>query len=579
MLVFLFVSMTLFAQETDKKKRRDPIQCFEKEAKQLGKILSTEHIEKLIQHFRENRPLNRWLSIIEIKEYIEPLKDKNAYSFCIIAELMKRVGDYQAEDYYKKAIGASPDEPAYELFYADYLRNFRGAQRPLFPEAEEHYYKALKKLEELKQKKHRKAFDVETQRRVERGLIALYQQDGLPLLCWKSDIIEPKRVLERPFVFFSTIDKYAKQTTDFDEVDDVRDFTSEALFASSKMRLNRALTEDELKNVIRSKKQCETLNRLRFRYRYRPALDIFYRYREIDDAQITNFFEPNKYNDVNLNEYGMAIEKPLGFSQYFDLFLKGTFKRTKREGIIEFLPDTKEDINHFEAKTALSRFFGPNKANLELTYVFQDIDPDIANPPKRDRQIFASTLVLLRPLYELRFETRGLEIFGGIVHDKEKFGHVDVRKNDYFVGASLKGFELSEQLNTFDVTIQPTIFTSEVEGDKSQDNSQYRTNFTLLYRICDEEKVPGIPKKVMGTYPAFLHLAIAIRHDIAIDGPKDFESFKAGIELNTKFFIRSFGETKVFGTTFLASLGYYYQHFHRLDRDLNLFSFNISMGF
>src|SRR6266852_1048609 len=59
--------------------------------------------------------------------------------FLLVAELMKRVGDYEASVYYENAIEADGNEAAYRLFYGDYLRNFRGPQRPLFPEAEEQY--------------------------------------------------------------------------------------------------------------------------------------------------------------------------------------------------------------------------------------------------------------------------------------------------------------------------------------------------------------------------------------------------------------------------------------------------------
>lgn len=543
-LVFLSVSTAIFAQESDIKKRGDPFACIG-EATSLGKEMSTSEITD------------------EISNRLAALKPYDARSSCIIAELMKRVGDYRAEDYYKKAIDADNTEPAYELFYADYLRNFRGPQRPLFPDAEKHYYEALRKLRKLEQTKNWQDFDAATQKRVERGLKTLYQEDGLPLLHWKSEIIEPNKFLERPFVFFSTINKYAKSTTDFDEVDDIRDFTAEALFAGSESRLNRDLSKDKLKGIIRAREQFETLNRLRFRYSDLPAFEIFYKYRKIDNAQITNFNEPNKFNDVNLNEYGIALEKPFNVSPYFDFFLRGIYKRVKREGLIEFLPDEKEDVNHYEAKLAISRFFGPDKANLEFTYVFQDIDQDISNPSKRDRQIFGATLtyqIFKERAYEQRFEPRGLDLFGGIAIDKERFDSIDVKKRDYFAGAAFKGIPFIKE-NAFDVIIQPTIFTYKVAGDESQDNSQYRTNVTLLYRIKDEEKAER----------GFLHLVIPFRHDIAIDGPNDFENFKVGTGLNTKFLIRK--------TTFLASISYDYQRFYRLNKNLNLFSFNVSMGF
>ena len=499
----------------------------------------------------------------------------DAHELCVMAELLKRVGDYCAEDYYKKSIEAQPAEPAYELFFADYLRNFRGPQRPLFPEAEAHYLRALAKLKSLEDTRYWRSYDNVTKSRVKRGLINLYQQDGVPLLYSTPMGLEPKR----PALFLGTVNRYAKSTSEFDEVDDVRDFTSEALFASSPQRLNRPLTEDELRNIIREKEQFETSNRFRLRYKSLPVVDVFYKYRDVDDAQITQFFAPNEFNDVDLNEYGVAIEKPIAMSPYFDLFLRGTYKHTIRQGVIEFLADEDEDIGHFEANAAVSRFFGPDKATLDFTYVYQDIDPDIADPPERDRHIFASTLTynLMRPVLDIkdpyvkRFETRGLELFGGVVYDKERFGNVDVKKNNFFVGASLKGFKLANNLNPFDFTVQPTVFTSEVEGDSSQDNSQYRTNLTLLYRFIDEEQES---KKLMGMDLAFLHLTIPFKHDVAIDGLDDFENFRIGFELTGKFFVKKFR-----GTTCLASLYYDFERFYELDKNLNLFGLKFGIGF
>ncbi len=566
MMIFLFIYLLAFASESEKTKQKNPFACLG-EAIALRNELSTEEIK------------------IEISKRINTLKPQDSHSLCVIAELMKRVGDYRAEDYYKNAIYENKIEPAYELFYADYLRNFRGPQRPLFSEAEDHYFKGLRKLEQYRKKQlkdceikstNAQPFDCETQRRIERGIITLYQEDGFPLLYWKSNIIDSQRFLKRPYCFFSTINNYGKLANDLDQVDDIRDLTSESLFASSEKRLNRKLNEHELKNIIRIKEQFETFNRIRFRYKNLPVIDILYRYKEINNAQITSFLDPNNFNDVKLNENGIVIDKPFNFSPVLDFFLKGSYKRTKREGIIEFLPETKEEVNHYETNAVVSRFFGPDKSNLEITYLFQDINPDIPNPPKREREIFAARfshqifrpLRILQSVYEQRFATRGLEIFGGIVQDKEKYGDTDVRKKDFFIGTSFKG------LGDFDLTIQPTIFTSEVEGDKSQDNSQYRTNFTLLYRILDEEKEPGIPKKIMGVHPAFLHLVIAIKHDIAIEGLESFENAKVGIGLDAKLFNSGFRKT-----TFLVSARYDYQRFYNLNKDFSLFIFNLSMGF
>jgi hypothetical protein len=488
---------------------------------------------------------------------------ENAGDYLLIAELMKRVGDLRADEYYQKAIAADGTEPAYELFYADYLRNFRGPGRPLFPDAEKHYRRAQKKLRRIDKQR---PWDPITDQRVERGLVALYQEDGLPFVNWHQ------KDIARPLLFFSSINRFAQLTGDFDNVDDVRAFTSEALLTSS--RLNQSLSDDVLRRIIRVKQQGETLNRFRFRYDALPLVEISYKYREIERAQITNFFEPNKFNPVRLNEFGVSIEKPLAVSGHFDLLLSGGYRRAKREGLIEFLPRNKEYINQYEGRAALSRFFGPDKSIVETVYVFQDIDQAVATPIRRSRRIVGAkfTYELLRfsldSAYRKRFETRGIHFFAGMLDDRESFDAARLVKNDYFVGSSLKG-------DHYEITVQPAIFTSKVDGVSNQlRNSQYRTNFNFLWRIKDEEKQPGLPEKLHWLNPAFIHLVIPFKHDIAIRGLNKFENYNIGIALNAKFF-----RTGSQRTTFLMSAGYQYQRFYKLNRNLNLLSFNVSMGF
>jgi hypothetical protein len=162
--------------------------------------------------------------------------------------------------------------------------------------------------------------------------------------------------------------------------------------------------------------------------------------------------------------------------------------------------------------------------------VFQDIQLNIPNPFDRDRDIFALLFTygeqdiqgitvglerearpvsVVENLFERRFDTRGLKFFGGIVPDIETFGDVDVKKNDYFVGTSLCAWIGAKEcpIAPFDITIEPDVFTSEVEGDPSQDNTQYRTNMTIYYQINQP----------------FL-LLLPLRHDVAIEGPDDFEN-------------------------------------------------------
>ena len=75
-------------------------------------------------------------------------------------------------------------EPAFELFYGDYLRLYRGAaQRPLFPEAEKHLLAGVEKLTQLSE---RAAWDSETLQRLRHPLTALYERDRVHLASRKG---------------------------------------------------------------------------------------------------------------------------------------------------------------------------------------------------------------------------------------------------------------------------------------------------------------------------------------------------------------------------------------------------------
>jgi len=380
---------------------------------------------------------------------------------------------------------------------------------------------------------------------------------------------------------FTTINRYARSTTDFDEIDDTRNFTSEALYAQSRTRLNRSLTKEELAGIVRSKYEFETFNNLRFRPSSPMAIDFSYKYRDIDDAQITNFFDPNKFNDVNVSEYGIAIQNSFDAKPY-EFLIRGAYKRVNREGIIEFLSSSEEDINQYEVNALASRSFGNETAALYLTYLFQDIELDIPNPYNRNRDIFATLIAYGRQkseniivglerdilptsaienLFERRFDTRGLKLFGGVVVDIETFGEVDVKKDDFYVGTSMSAWmdvkNWPRPLRNFDITIEPTIFTSKVDGDSSQDNSQYRTNVTFYYQIS-----------------APLVLLVPLRYDIAIEGPEDFENWKAGLELRYSCASKKWPSAKLY-----ASLRYDRQRFFKVDKDLDLFGVNLSLMF
>lgn len=543
-VIVLAASSLASAQQTDEPERANPFIGFD----QAAQLTST-------------------MGLVEIRSVIAARLKRashDAQSYLLLAELMKRTGDSRAEDYYQKAIDENSSEPAYELFYSDYLRNFRGPGRPLFDRAEKHYLRAQTKLRQLPKQQQ---WDHITAARVERGLVALYQEDGVPVVTLHSE-----ENTARPLLFFSSSNRFARLLGDFDNVDDIRGFTSEALLAAS--RLSRDLPDDVLQRIVRVKDQFDTVNRFRVRYKRFPVIDLSYRHRGIERSQITNFFEPTKFNRTQVNEFGFSVEKTFAVN-VFDLSLRGGYKKANRQGGVEFLPRRTEKINQYEARAAVSRFVGPDKTILEAVHVFQDIDQDVPNPIRRDRRIIAAkfTYELLRfslkTAYLRRFETRGVHFFAGILNDKERFGTARLVKNDYFIGSSLKG------LGNFEITLQPTIFTSRVDGVIDQRrNSQYRTDFIFLWRIRDEEKEPGLPERVRWLNPAFIHVVIPFKHDLAIQGLNGFENYRLGIALDTKFF-----RTGSQRTTFLASASYNYQRYYKLNKNLNLLSLSISMGF
>ena len=166
-------------------------------------------------------------------------------------------------------------------------------------------------------------------------------------------------------------------------------------------------------------------------------------------------------------------------------------------------------------------------------------------------------------------------MFGGIVRDDDVFGDVVVRRQNVYAGLSVLRVAGVEGVNPFDVTLKSTVLSSEVDADPAQDNAQYRTGLTLRFRVKDEEKFGKVQSQGLALTPAFIHLLFSFRNDVAIEGPNEFDNVKIGTRVN----MESFVEGRVLGPTFSASVGYDFQRFYKLDRDLHLFGLRIGMGF
>jgi len=324
------------------------------------------------------------------------------------------------------------------------------------------------------------------------------------------------------------------------------------------------------------------------RYRVESAaIDVFYEARSIQNAQVTDFLRPNEFNRVRVDTLGTNFAFVFNEAPDFDGYFRQAFRLANRQGLIEARPQAEERVFEGETTFGFSRFSGSNKNDFELTWVGQDIRPQIANPPIRWRSIFAARLdhQILRPLLWLRnpfgnrFATRGLDLFGGLADDRERFGDVIVRRNDAFVGTSLNG------LGPFDITLQPTFFKERVTGDKLQKSAQLRLDGILVLRLLDEEAHPGIPRSFLGLHPAFVHLVVSAKRDQAVEGLSAFENDRVGVGIDTKLFVMSFNDSAAvsnarFGaTTLLLSCHYYRERFLRLDKRMSLMELNLSLGF
>jgi hypothetical protein len=508
----------------------------------------------------------------------------NACEYLRRAEMLKQLGDRNAESFYLKAIDADPVDPAYELFLADYLRNFRGPQRPLFPASEDHYLLAAARLNALGPDQ-RVGWDDETRSRVWRGLAALHERDGIAL------VPRPCRECKTPFgwgsplLALASINRETMGGAALDEQSDARDYTTEAL--TSQVRLYNSvavpLPNAVLAAMIRSKPTYETLDRLRFRFGEAPAIDFFYDQRYTKDAQITRFDRPNEFNDFHLRSFGFAAEKPFTMGRALDAYVSFSAIRSERRGLIEFQPLKLERVWDYNARAAISRFNGPDKLTLEAFFDRQNVSADQLRNRPRTLSGATFTYQLFRPvhwldrtlsIYQERFETRGINFFVGYLNDGELFldrlpaKDLLLRRKDKFAGVAIRG------IGRFDLTIQPTLLSAWAGVDPRLNNSQYRTNITSLVRLKDEEREPGLPGGKEGFHLAFVHLVFPFRHDLACTGPSVFENYVLGSQLDTKFYQTAMGTASYF-----ASVRYERQNYYNLGKTLNVITVSVSLGF
>jgi hypothetical protein len=506
-----------------------------------------------------------------------------AHRMCVLAELMSRLGDTRAPDYFERAIAASPDEGGYELWYGRYLGGVRGASFPLIERAEVHLYRAMRKVRARRLKGGGRPYDATTEEWAQRALIDLYQADGLPVLPWKG-YPYPSDGSAAPGVFLTAEGRTSIDTNDFVDVSDVRKFTAESSFAGSVERLDRNLTRSEKRGLIRAPARYEVFARARVRQNLLGSLDFGYRSLWIENGQIMRFDQPNNFVNAHVEQIGATYKRAFDLYPVADLTVEASYQRVNRVGIVEYFPNEWEHIDMVEAKPALSRFIGPDKLTVGANFVYMNMPDTIGgeiDQRKRGRAItaFYFDYAIYRPLllpsvsaggvHLHRRGTRGWHFFGGAAFDNEVYGTRLVQKRDYYGGTSLLG------IGRWDLTLQGTVFQAGVTDAEGFDlsplaNAQFRTTVVPLFRIIDGETIPGLP--AAGS-PAFLNLVFPVKWDVATQGAKDFENFRVGAELWARFIA-----TGLRGTSFLVSGGYSFEYFYNLDKQLNIARVDVGMG-
>jgi hypothetical protein len=520
-----------------------------------------------------------------------------AHKACVIAELMRRLGDDRAAATYQRALADSGGEPGYELRYADYLRNVRGPRAPLTEDAEGHFQGALEGVRGRRDAPSEA--DATVEEWSQRGLMLVYQQDGLPLLPWKA-FPYANKITPRPGLSLMAGVRFAVDTNDVPvdlgspaAVDDARRFTSEAMFSASAFRKAIPLRTDELQAIARAPRHQEVLARARVRPGPIGALDVWFRGDRVDGAQVTNFSFPRVTNDVRLAELGLGFSRALDLHPAFDFLLAGDYRRVHRTGVVEFLPNQAQDFNLFEVRPVIARFLGPDKLSIGATYVYMGI-PDVVGGVIEDRargrairavnMDYAIYRPLLLPQLQLgtlalrRQDTRGLHLFAGAAQDDETFGIRRARRRDAYFGVGLLG------IGDWDFTVQGSLFTGQVDVrpidprqfagiDPQQTNGQYRTTLVVLRRLIDEDAMPGLPPGALGVRPSMVNAVLTVRHDARLSGLYAFQNVRGGLDVWAKAFA-----TSLRGTAFLVSAGYENQYFYTIGKDLHIGHVDLRMG-
>lgn len=519
-----------------------------------------------------------------------------AIKLCVVAELKRRVGDADAIAYYERAIEANPAEPGLEMFAGKYYGGARGAFGPVVELAEKHYYRALEKLENLRKLGRFRDYHQLVEDHVQKGLLVLYQQDGMPLLPWKAHPQRSSGGLAPGLALASQL-TISKDTRAGLGANETGGFVAEAGLYETRRGIPPERTE--LFQIARDPLRIRTDTQLRLRHTFLGALDASYGLLKAQNAALggtLGFGSPEQTHDIRVRELGAAYERVLPLYPLFDLKIAGGVKHVHRVGVVEAQPNCAQDFYSYEVNPSLSRFVSSDKLTLGGTYVFMDI-PNLDCPgvdptsylSVRGRAItavnleyaFYSPLLLpslhLASLRSYRTGTRGLYLNAGYVNDNEVYGDHRIVNETFYLGSRLEG------PGPFDIGLTESLYVSRgtlVQGDGSEapngslSGKILRSSFTLTRRLLNPDATPGVPGS-WGPFAAHaLNWVFPLSLDQALAGRDDFDNFRIGTELWWQMFGTGF-----WGPAFLFNASYHYQYFYRFQKHIHNLSLDLRMGF
>ncbi len=561
----------------------------------------------------------------ELEKRLHPLFEGDephtvkAMKLCVVAMLESRLGDDHAAEHYAGAVAEAPEEPGYELWYARLYANFRGARGIVVEKAEDHFYKALEKIDALKANGKFRDYHKVVEEWAHKGLLVTYQEDGLQLLPWKGSPQHGYAGHDAPGVALMAQLSVSKDTRDFFRNNEMRLFTGELMFANSAFRSAGALSKAQIYDIVRAPLRARHEERLRVRQNLLGAFDVSFAQEKMVKGQIPTYYLPppvQGFTDVNVQEIGFGYERVIPLYPLLDFKLAADVKHIDRSGVIEFPPQPHEKFWLYEAHPSFSRFIGPDKVTLDLVYVYMAV-PNLNFGPKSDAQrgkyIRAANLeyALYTPLVLPEFRngelgmhrtpTRGWYFNAGAADDDDLYGTKTVRRHDFYLGTRFEG------AGDYDLSLQGTYSTSNLTGLDANTggldtrspplkSSSFRTTAIIQRRIVNPDAIPGINGRFMDV--DMINLVIPATWDKGLSGssctttnsanPKEtfdsaytsaadcyktYENVRVGAEIWAKFFGTGFN-----GPAFLGTIGYDYQFFYNIKKAVNEVHLNLRMG-